>query len=79
MGDGKMKSEDEIREKIKKYYEGSKHILEQTPKDVVVNAYVAMAQCNDSSFLEALYWVLGETRPHMKCDEFDKINKFGGE
>lgn len=70
-----MKTEDEIREKIKKYYEGSKHILEQTPKDIQTNGYVALAQCADTSFLEALYWVLGETRPKMKCDEYDKKNK----
>jgi len=70
-----MKSEQEVREKVKKYYEDSKHILEQTPKDIQVNSYVALAQCTDCSFLEALYWVLGEQRPHMKCDEYDKRNQ----
>jgi hypothetical protein len=69
-----MKTESDVRKRILEYYESGKHILEQTPKDVQTNAYVALSQCADTSYLEALYWVLGEERPKMKCDDFSKRN-----
>ena len=71
----KMENEIEIRKKIEEYYEGRKHIFEQTPKEVSINAYVALEQCSSCSFLDALYWVLGETRPHMRCDDFKDKNQ----
>jgi len=70
-----MKDKEEIRKEIKEYYEGRKHIFEQTPKEVMINAYVALEQCSSCSYLDALYWVLGENRPKMRCDDFENKNK----
>jgi len=70
-----MMTEAEIRAAISVYYDGKKHIFEQTPKDVQINAYVALEQVSSCRYLEALYRVLGETRPKMQCDDFKKRNQ----
>ena len=64
-----MRTEKEIREKIKKLTLVYKHILDCRAATVFNNAPRALMQVEAASQLDALYWTLGEKRPKFKCDE----------
>jgi hypothetical protein len=69
-----MKSEKEIREKIKKIETDYAHILNIPPASVDINAPRALMQIQAKAELNALYWVVGEKRPAFACDDFKKLN-----
>jgi hypothetical protein len=69
-----MKTEKEIREKIKKIETDYEHVLSIAPASIEINAPRALMQISAKSELNALYWTLNEQRPRFKCDDFDKLN-----
>ena len=70
-----MKEEKEIREQIEKIIKSYNHVLTIPPASIVINAPRALMQITARSTLDALYWCLGERRPHFACDEFDKLDQ----
>jgi len=64
-----MKTEQEIRDRITRITEGSKHVLDVPCANVVINAPRALMQLSATSTLNELYWALGEERPKFKCNE----------
>jgi len=69
-----MKSEKEIREKIKKIEKNYAHILDISPASVDINAPRALMQIQAKAELNALYWAVEEERPTFACDDFSKLN-----
>lgn len=69
-----MKSEQEIRDKIKKTTADYWHVLDCWPATTQVNAPRALMQIEAKTELDALYDVLGEKRPRYKCDDTTKTN-----
>jgi len=63
-----MKTEKEIREKIKDVTEGYQHVLDCELATIDINAPKALMQLTATSTLDALYFVIGEERPRFKCD-----------
>ena len=64
-----MKTENEIRETIKKVTQLYKHVLDCKLAEIEINAPRALMQLSASTKLDALYWVIGEPRPKFKYDE----------
>jgi hypothetical protein len=64
-----LKSELEIRNKIKEIYENNKHILELPLSTIFSNSIRYSMQIMSISELDMLYWCLGETRPKYPCDK----------
>ena len=63
-----MKTEKEIRSKIKDVTKGYKHVLDLKLATIDSNAPRALMQLSTVSGLNGLYFVLGEKRPKFKCD-----------
>ena len=66
-----MKTEKEIREKIKDVTESYQHVLDCKLANVTENAPRALMQLQSTSILDALYFVIGEKRPQFKCDKME--------
>lgn len=64
----KMRSEKEIREKIKKIEKYYEDVFARNLETVEINAPAALMQLSGTSILDGLYYVLGEQRPKFKCD-----------
>lgn len=64
-----MKSEAEIRDKIKAFEEAYEHVLSQPLTSIDINAPVALMQVDAVSLLKGLYYVLDEKRPEYRCDK----------
>ena len=63
-----MKTEKEIREKIREVTESYEHVLDCELATIDINAPKALMQLTATSTLDALYFVIGEERPRFKCD-----------
>ena len=63
-----MKTEKEIREKIKDVTESYQHVLDYKLATITENAPRALMQLTATSTLDALYFVIEEKRPRFKCD-----------
>lgn len=64
-----MKSESEIRAKIKEVTDSHAHVLCLGPASIQINAPRALMQLSAISRLEALYFVLGIKRPRFGYDK----------
>lgn len=64
-----MRSEAEIREKIKDVEKGYRHVLDGTMATVVENAPRALMQLFATSILDGLFFALGETRPRYEHEQ----------
>lgn len=69
-----MKTEEEVREKIKNLTESYQHVLDCGPATTQVNEARALMQLSASSMLDALYYVLEEKRPRFECDDTSKTD-----
>lgn len=69
-----MKTEQEIRELIRKTTEDFKHVLDCGPATTQINTPRALMQLSATVRLDALYQVLGERRPQFICDDRTKTN-----
>ena len=70
-----MRTEKEIRDKIKEVTDANSHVLDVYPATVFSNAPRALMQVNARSTLKALYWCLDDKYPKFNCDEFSKTDK----
>jgi hypothetical protein len=64
-----LKTEKEIRAKIKKVIEDHKHVLDCKLAGIFSNAPRALEQVSTTSQLNSLYWILGEKRPKFEYDK----------
>jgi len=64
-----MRTETEIREKIKQIETDYNHILIGSFANIVTNAPRALMQLSATKLLEGLYFSLGENRPEYKFEE----------
>lgn len=64
-----MRTEKEIREKIKEVEERYHHVLTGSFATIQINSPRALMQISGTAFLEGLFFALGETRPKY---EFEK-------
>ena len=58
-----MKTEKEIRDKIKEFEKAYDHVLKGSMATIDINAPRALMQLNATSLLDGLYFSLGEKRP----------------
>lgn len=63
-----IKTELEIRDKIKNIEDAFGHILNIPNATVFANAPRALMQAEAQSKLSVLYWCVGEIRPTYACD-----------
>ena len=69
-----MKTEKEVRARIKEFTEAHKDILNCGMATIEINSFRALMQLSATSVLDTLYWVIGEKRPRFKCDDPEKKN-----
>lgn len=69
------KTEDEVRTQIATVTEHYRHVLDAGPATMEINAPRAIMQISAKCELDALYWVLGETRPKFTCDDQKRKNQ----
>ena len=65
----RTKTAREIEECIRDLEKKHRHLLDQRPATVAVNAPVALMQMDIAARLDILYWVIGQRRPFFKMDE----------
>ncbi len=63
-----MKTEQEIRDRIKEITNQYAHVLDGGLATITVNAPRALLQIEAITSLNRLYWVLGEKRPRFPYD-----------
>lgn len=63
-----MKTEQEVREKIRKTTEQYQHVLDGGRASLLVNAPRALIQIEAITALNYLYWILSEKRPQFDYD-----------
>lgn len=69
-----MKSEQEVRDLIKKTTDQYGDVLCSGLASIDINAPRALMQLEGVTKLNALYYILGETRPRFTYDDPDLIN-----
>ena len=69
-----MKTEQEVRDEIKKVEKSYNHVLICGPASVQINAPRALMQMAATDRLDALCWVLGAKRPKYTCDDTSKTD-----
>lgn len=69
-----MRTEQEIRERIREITESFEYILTLPPASLQINAPRAIMQTTTKCNLEQLYWLLGEERPHFACDDYSNMD-----
>ena len=67
----KMKTEEEVRELIKKTEEAYAHVLELKGANIMTNSPRALMQLEATTTINAYYKILNEKRPSYLCDEFE--------
>jgi len=63
-----MKPEHAILEKIAQVTQDFDHVLRAGPATVDVNAPRCLLQIQATALLDALYWIVDDTRPRYPCD-----------
>lgn len=66
---GKMRTEKEIRHKIKDVENGYAHVLKGSMATIVENAPRALMQLSATALLDGLYFSLGEKRPRYEHEK----------
>jgi len=70
-----MKTEKEIRAKIKEQENSYRYVLEGSMATIVENAPRALMQLSATSLLSGLYFALGEQRPRYEHEILKKKGK----